>query len=131
MWAPFEHVTALPRSTDRSTLLDRVAAETEIIDLFRRYHYMYDSGNVDAVMDMYSDDIVVMNPRGTYVGNAAVRENFEFLTTERRYLMHYGTNPLIRFDDEQKFDLAWFTAFFWCIELPNTKPPTGVGGTYV
>jgi hypothetical protein len=43
--------------------------------------------------------------------------------------MHYGTNPMVRF--EREFDVAWFTAFYWCVELPIDKEPTAVGGTYV
>jgi ketosteroid isomerase-like protein len=131
MWKIFDELAARPRCVDqtpegRALVLHE---EAEVIDLFRRYHFHYDAGNVDAVMELFTDDCVVVNPRGTYIGPAAIRSNYEFLTGRRFFIQHFGTNHLVRF--EEGMQEAWLGAFYYSIVIYGTGKAFAVGGTYL
>ena len=110
----------LPRLTDE---------ENEVHDLFRRYHYMYDAGDVEGVMELFTDDCVVVNPRGTYVGITVIRQNYEYLVGRRRFVLHYGTNPLVRF--EPGLQEAWLGAFYLAVTTMDAGNIYATGGAYM
>lgn len=62
-------------------LEDRVASlEVELAarDLLNQYAYFYDAKDLDGLMRLYSEDCVVVNRRGTYIGPAAIRANYQY-----------------------------------------------------
>jgi hypothetical protein len=133
MWTVFDRMAQSPRSPAGETLerrVERLDAEAEIIDLFRRYHSFYDAGNVDGVMSLFADDCVVVNERGTYIGATAIRENYEYLCGRRRFIVHYGTNPFVRFEADE-FSTAWLGAFWYAIVFTDSAGADACGGTYV
>lgn len=130
MWTVFDGLAKRPRSTGATPeqQLALLHEEAEVVDLFRRYHYLYDAGDIDGVMELFTDDCVVVNPRGTYVGAAAVRDNYEYLTRRRRFVIHVGTNTLVRF--EQGMREAWLGAFYYATTILPDDTVYAVGGTY-
>jgi len=75
-------IAALPRwpagSSDaiRQRLL---AEEATLRDDLIAYGYAMDAGDVDAVMEYFTDDVVISNPRGRYQGKDIVRKNYVYL----------------------------------------------------
>src|SRR5438045_2905237 len=64
-------IAALPRwPEDASDALRQqlLVEESVLRDELISYGYAMDSGDVDAVMEYFSDDVVITNPRGRYTG---------------------------------------------------------------
>lgn len=131
MWDVFDRLAKRSRSEGLSQSDIAVLAheEAEILDLFRRYHCFYDAADIDGVMSLFTDDCAVINPRGTYVGAQAVRKNYEYLCTRRRFVMHYGTNTLVRF--EPGMQEAWLGAFYLAVTINPDGTSYGTGGSYM
>ncbi len=132
MWDQFVRLAAEPRGAGvpperRLALLD---AEADVIDLFRRYHSFYESNEIERVLDLFSDDCVVINPRGTYAGKDAIRANYAYLIARRRFVIHYGTNPMVRFENDD-FTQGWLTAYYFSVSLSTAGAMWSVGGTYI
>ncbi|SEJ66365.1 SnoaL-like domain-containing protein [Sphingobium sp. AP50] len=131
MWDIFKQLGHRPRTAGLSkediAILDH--EEAEVLDAFKRYHYLYDSRDLDGVVARFTDDCVLVNPRGTYIGKDAIRENYEYLINRPRFFIHYGTNTLVRF--EPGMEEAWLGAFYQAaIILPDKSSYTGCG-TYM
>ncbi|MBV7482976.1 nuclear transport factor 2 family protein [Bordetella sp. BOR01] len=131
MWNVFDRLAMRSRTAGLSksdvSILDH--EEAEVLDVFRRYHYLYDAGNLDGVVSIFSDDCVLLNPRGTYIGSEAIRENYAYLMDRTRFVLHYGTNTLVRFD--RGMTQAWLGAFYSAaIVMPDKSSYSG-GGTYM
>jgi uncharacterized protein (TIGR02246 family) len=131
MWKIFDELAARPRCLDQSPegRAEVLHEEAEVLDLFRRYHYHYDACNVDAVLKLFTDDCVVVNPRGTYIGTDAIRSNYEYLTKKRFFIQHFGTNTLVRFEEGMKE--AWLGAFYYSVVISSKGRAFAVGGTYL
>lgn len=131
MWGIFDELASKPRchndSPEHRALV--LHEEAEVLDLFRRYHYHYDAGNINAVMDLFTEDCAVINPRGTYVGAEAIRSNYDYLTGGRYFIQHFGTNHLVRF--EENMQEAWLGAFYQSVVIVRKGKAFNVGGTYL
>lgn len=92
-----------------------------------KYTYFYDGGDLDNLMTVFHPDCRLVNPRGTYVGAAAIRDNYEYLMTQPFVRFHYVTNVLAQVDEDGVG--AWLTAFLYCISGGNASW-TGFSGTY-
>ncbi|MEO8722780.1 MAG: nuclear transport factor 2 family protein [Sphingobium sp.] len=131
MWDIFTRLGRRSRteglSKDDIAIVDH--EEAEVLDAFRRYHYLYDAGDLEGVISRFTDDCVLVNPRGTYIGSDAIRENYHYLISRFRFVLHYGTNTLVRFDPGMKE--AWLGAFYQAaIVMPDKTSYTGAG-TYM
>jgi len=118
-----------PRETDDARTLRRLRDELAIRDAFTHYHYFYDAGDADAIAELFTEDAVLVNPRGTYVGRAAIRDNYGFLVSRPGPVFHYATNVLVRLDDDGRS--AWLTSFLWCgvaVASSTSAPPDGING---
>ncbi|MGQ3049200.1 MAG: nuclear transport factor 2 family protein [Niveispirillum sp.] len=131
MWDIFARLGRCSRtaglSKDDLSIVDH--EEAEVLDAFRRYHYLYDAGDLDGVVSRFTDDCVLVNPRGTYIGSDAIRENYRYLIGRPRFFIHYGTNTLVRFKPGMME--AWLGAFYQAvIVMPDKTSYTGAG-TYM
>ncbi|AKS32115.1 nuclear transport factor 2 family protein [Mycolicibacterium goodii] len=137
VFGPFVQI-AQAKPTRAATLeasLGRLEDELAIRDAFGRYHYFYDCGDADSVANLFTEDAVLVNPRGTYIGRAAVKRNYEFLMSRSGPVFHYATNVTVRVSESDP-DQAHSTAFLWCVhstgEDDRGRATTigGAGGTY-
>lgn len=131
MWGPFHKIVRVPvaKKTTTKDRLTRIEDEAAIRDLHSKYCYFYDSGDVDGVMEVFHEDCVLVNPRGTYIGTKAIRENYKYLISTRRFGFHNTTNVVIRFTD--KGDEAAMTSYLLGTNLLHSGNEVATLGTYV
>ena len=130
MWSIHHGLVRMPLSKGQ-TLEERIRLLEEdlaVRDLLARYTYCYDGDDVDGLMTVFHDDCVLVNPRGTYIGKEAIRRNYEYLISRRKFVFHYAPNVAVRlFDDCQQ---AWMTAYLYAIGVSHGGQLYGTGGTY-
>ena len=93
-------IAALPRwPEDASDALRQqlLVEESVLRDELISYGYAMDSGDVDAVMEYFSDDVVITNPRGRYTGIDIVRKNYRYLFDQWTAMRHLWANITVRF----------------------------------
>lgn len=137
VFGPFVHI-AQSKPTSTAALEARVRRledEIAIRDAFSRYHYYYDCGDAESIAGLFTEDAVLVNPRGTYVGRDAVKRNYVYLVNRSGPVFHYATNITVRVDEDEP-DEALLTAFLWCVNSVGqdedgraTRIGAG-GGTY-
>ena len=82
-----------------------------IQDTLSRYCYYYDSGNLDALIkEVFTGDCVMVNPRGTYIGSAALKANYGYILRNKRFSFHNCHNVTVRIEETER--TAGLTAFF-------------------
>jgi ketosteroid isomerase-like protein len=98
MWAPLHDLARLPAigALDHTALVDYIRNDLEVRDALHRYTYFLDGGDLDAVMGLFADNCTLVNPRGTYIGTQAIRENYAFLIKGRKFVFHNVTNIVAR-----------------------------------
>ena len=130
MWGLLQNIARLPRIklTDVEKRLQRLEDELALHDLLSRYTYFYDGNDLDGVMSVFDDDCKLVNPRGSYFGRDAIRENYAHLISTRRFSFHAATNIAIRFLDDGD---AVMSAFYNSIGAYPSGSLAMVGGTYV
>jgi ketosteroid isomerase-like protein len=130
MWGLLQNIARLPRIklTDVEKRLQRLEDELALHDLLSRYTYFYDGNDLDGVMSVFDDDCKLVNPRGSYFGKDAIRENYAHLISTRRFSFHAATNIAIRFLDDGD---AVMSAFYNSIGAYPSGSLAMVGGTYV
>ena len=97
-------VAALPRFPRDATpeLRQRLADEEAVLhDELLVYGYAMDAGDVDAVMEYFSDDVKISNPRGRYQGSDIVRKNYEYLFSQWSVTRHIWANVVVRFPERE------------------------------
>jgi ketosteroid isomerase-like protein len=131
MWGLLHEIARLPRkpASDVETRLQRLEDELALHDLLTRYTYFYDGNDLDGVMTVFDDHCVLVNPRGTYEGKEAIRENYAHLISTRKFSFHAATNIAIRFLDGGND--AVMSAFYNSIGIYPSGSLAMVGGTYV
>jgi ketosteroid isomerase-like protein len=106
----------------------RLEVELAARDLLNRYTYFYDAKDLDSLMRLYSDDCVVVNRRGTYVGPAAIRANYQYSIESSRLSFHNATNVQVAVAPGGSE--AWLTAYLYAIHI-RTEGPAGIAATCV
>jgi ketosteroid isomerase-like protein len=91
---------------DRLHVLEIDAAARRVL---YRYAYCYDAGDIDGLMDIYTDDCVLVNRRGTFVGRDAIRSTYDLQIAERHVAFHHLANIDVR--PAARRDEAWATAY--------------------
>ena len=89
------------------------------------YGLAYDAGDLAAVMEHFSDDVVITNPRGRYAGSAVIRTNYEFLFQQWSRQRQIWANVAIRFGDS--LDEAYRTAYIYGVLTSAKKNFVAVG----
>ncbi len=114
MWGIHHLLARLPRlpGDSENDLVHYLGDEHAVREVLTRYCYLYDGGALDELMTLFHAECVVVNPRGTYVGREAIRQNYVHLigSTVR---FHYPTNVLVRFD--QKRLNSWMTSYTFSV----------------
>jgi ketosteroid isomerase-like protein len=130
MWGLLHAIARLPRTQKKDTeaRLQRVEDELALRDLLTRYTYYYDGNDLDGTMTVFDDDCKLVNPRGSYFGKEAIRENYAHLISTRKFSFHAATNIAIRFLDNGE---AVMSAFYNSIGVYPSGSIAMVGGTYV
>lgn len=130
MWAPLCELTATAAKQKGSVeqRLGRLENELAVRDVLNKYTYCYDSSDLDGVMSVFHDDCTLVNPRGTYVGAEAIRRNYRYLISCRKFSFHHVSNAVVRLSDEARE--AGFTGYFNCVIAFRSGALTGGSGTY-
>jgi uncharacterized protein (TIGR02246 family) len=74
-----------------------VQEELALRDDLVAYAYALDAGDLEALLDHFSDDVVITNPRGRYEGIETVRKNYVFLMQNWPRRRDVWGNVAIRF----------------------------------
>jgi ketosteroid isomerase-like protein len=129
MWGLLQGLVRLPRTsaTDLETRLQRLEDEVALRDLLTRYTYFYDGNDLEGTMTVFDDDCKLVNPRGSYFGKQAIRENYAHLISTRKFSFHAATNIAIRLLDDGE---AVMSAFYNSINVYPSGSMALVGGTY-
>jgi hypothetical protein len=112
MWAPFFELT-LPfrRRKELEARVRELEDTLAVQNALSRYCYYYDSGNLDALIsEVFTRDCVMVNPRGTYVGSAALKANYAYILRNKRFSFHNCHNVTVRIDHDGQ--TAGVSAFF-------------------
>ena len=99
--------------------------ESAVRDDLVAYALAYDSADIDAVMEFFSEDVVITNPRGRYAGSALIRKNYEFLYSQWSRHRHVWSNVAVRFGDS--IDEAYRTAYIYGVLTSAAKSFVSVG----
>jgi hypothetical protein len=98
-----------PEVSSSSERLQFVLEESMLRDQLVTYGYEFDSKDLDAVMNYFSEDCVIVNPRGRYVGRDTIRKNYEFLFNYWPLMRQILGNVSIRFlSTEQAYRAYYF-----------------------
>jgi ketosteroid isomerase-like protein len=115
------HVVITKRARNRvggSTLeerLDRLEAERDIRALIHQYAFCYDEGDLDGLMEIYSADCRLINNKGTFVGQDAIRANYTDNIADRSVGFHHVTDiQLALADDAQS---GWAVGFLYNVAV--------------
>jgi hypothetical protein len=106
--------------------LARPNAGTALRDLHNHYAYTLDQGDLDGVVDYFTDDCVIDSPRGPVVGASAIRAHYEQLLRDTRYRFHLLTNTIARPAEDTRSGriVSYYLAF-----LQNDgEPPRTLAG---
>jgi hypothetical protein len=95
-------IMRLPRLPADATEADRLALlqeEAELRDQIVDYAYALDSADIDTVVSTHTEDCVITNPRGRYVGRDKIRANYVRYYKLFPWVRHIFGNIGIRFID--------------------------------
>lgn len=120
MWDVFE---AVGRSERRHDISDELALR----DLQTRYVVALDSGDLETIMSLFTEDAVMINPRGTWIGREAIHSDFEAVVATTRLRFHTFTNTAVRvLNDGHE---AWMTAYNTALLVSRDDELTAVAAT--
>ncbi|HEX5121131.1 MAG TPA: SgcJ/EcaC family oxidoreductase [Pseudonocardiaceae bacterium] len=99
-------------------LADRIArieADQDIRAVINQYAYCYDEGDLDGLMEIYSDDCRLVNNKGTFVGTDAIRANYQQNIHDRTFGYHHVTDVQLVLDDTAT--TAWASGFLYNVAV--------------
>lgn len=127
-----KQLLANPRNPDAS-IEERIALLEDIKDIedaFRLYHIFYGGRDIEATLELFTDDAIQINGRGTFIGKESLRASYEYLMANQRFIIHHGTNVLVTLDPDDR-DAATLTARHINFWMGKSGDPGIVGGTYL
>jgi ketosteroid isomerase-like protein len=98
-----------PSATDLDTRVARLEAVNDIQRLLHQYAYSYDAGDIEAMMEIYSDDCLLINGSGTYAGAPAIRTNYLQAIEARETAFHHLADVEIATSED--VTEAWATGY--------------------
>jgi ketosteroid isomerase-like protein len=116
----FHAMLAFRTRPSRAALEERVAAleaESQIRNLLNRYAYGYDGDDLDHLKQIYSDDCVVVNRHGTFIGPEAIRANYQRGVNARAVSFHHLSNIEIALEPSN--DEAWVTGYIYNLTVKD------------
>jgi ketosteroid isomerase-like protein len=100
--------------------LTKLEADRDIRTVINQYAYCYDEGDLDGLMNIYSDDCRLINNKGTFVGHAAIRDNYAQNIDERTMGFHHVTDIQIVLDTSATS--AWASGFLYNVAVRDGAP---------
>jgi len=122
------YLASLPSPT-ASGLEERIRAlelERAASGFLSRYACLFDSKDLDGLMALYSDDCVLVNTSGTYVGTPAIRGLQEADMPKTEISFHRFANILVR-EDPAATDMTWVAAYMYNLAIRGEEPYGTVG----
>jgi uncharacterized protein (TIGR02246 family) len=116
----------LARPRARQPTLDQLREELALRDLIGRYAYTWDQGDLDGLMEFFTEDCVITNPRGTVVGSTAIRANYAEMLRDTPRRQHLFCNVVVRLSDDLRE--GWLTAYHYAVLEPKQDPSRTVSG---
>lgn len=118
-WGPLKKVIGLGRnrSPQLEERLARLEDEQAVRDVHIAYVNAYDSGDLDAVMELFAENALLINSRGSFAGKPLIRQSYEWVNARRVISFHNVTSVLVRFDPDD--GAAWLTAYY---QVPSKRP---------
>jgi ketosteroid isomerase-like protein len=98
-----------PQAKDLETRVARLEAVNDIQRILHQYAYSYDAGDIEAMMEIYSDDCVLINGSGTYAGAEAIRANYVDAISARETAFHHLADVEIATSEDVRE--AWATGY--------------------
>jgi ketosteroid isomerase-like protein len=98
-----------PKSQDLETRVARLEAVVDIQRILHQYAYSYDAGDIEAMMEIYSDDCLLVNGSGTYAGAEAIRSNYLEAISARETAFHHLADVEIATSEDVAE--AWATGY--------------------
>jgi len=120
--ALLREVTGLPRRPAGLAAEQRcefVVEEASVRDFAMSFAHLVNAAELDAVVAAYTDDCMVISPRGQYAGREAVRRNYQAYFDPVRWFS-FWTNVTVRFI--RPFDEAYVSAYQYSIGVHTTEP---------
>lgn len=124
-----QELFAIPRSggsfEERVTQLEE---EAEVRDHVTSYSVHYDAGDIEAVLDLFAEDAVMINLLGHHEGRDQIRKAYEFLMHHLGESFHYLNNMTVRIEEPGKARASCY------LDSISTRRVDGygygTGGTY-
>jgi uncharacterized protein (TIGR02246 family) len=108
----FVKAARAPRTGDSvEQRLARLEAERDVRALVNQYAYCYDEGDIDGLMEIYSDDCRLISDKGTFVGTEAIRATYTLNIGQREYGYHHVNDVQVLLDDDAT--TAWVSGFLY------------------
>jgi hypothetical protein len=126
-WDAINEQLARPRN-QRPTL-DEVREELAVRDMVARYVYTFDQGDLEGVLQFFTDDCVISSPRGSVSGSVENRANYEHLIGDYRHRQHFLTNVVVRLFDGLREGVV--TCYHQAVLQPEEGSAGMVGGVLV
>jgi ketosteroid isomerase-like protein len=108
--------------------IEMIEQSHRVRDRLISYAYHYDAGDVDGVMEHFTEDAVLVSTRGTYVGKSEVERNYRWVNTQRKITYHRVVNDVVRLDAD--LSQAWLTAYFMTMGLGLDDVRRSMMGNY-
>jgi ketosteroid isomerase-like protein len=89
-----------PQPGDLESRVARLEAVNDIMRLLHQYAYSYDAGDIDAMMEIYDDECVLVNGAGTFAGTEAIRTNYLQAIAARETAFHHLADVEIATSDD-------------------------------
>lgn len=112
-----------PQGKDLEARVARLEAINDVQRVLHQYAYSYDAGDIDAMMEIYSDDCVLINGSGTYIGVDAIRSNYLEAISARETAFHHLADVEIATSDD--IEEVWATGYLHNLAVRDGSP----GGT--
>jgi ketosteroid isomerase-like protein len=127
--AALQDIAGLPQWPDGASDAERLTLlleEAVIRDQFMAYAYAYDNQDLDTVLEFFSDDCVIDNPRGQVVGADAIRANYRVLFGYWSATRQIWTNIVVRLLDRAATQ-AYIGAYHHAVLLSDERTLAGAG----
>jgi ketosteroid isomerase-like protein len=115
-----------PNGASGPARMNLILEEAAIRAEFMSYAYAYDNHDLDAVLDHFTEDCVIDNPRGQVAGAEAIRANYRVLFGYWKTTRHMWSNIAVRFVDATPTQ-AYVGAYHHAVLLSDERTLAGAG----
>jgi ketosteroid isomerase-like protein len=127
--AALQYIAELPQWPKEASAEQRMRLlleEAVIRAEFMAYAYAYDNQDLDSVLQYFSNDCVIGNPRGQVTGADAIRANYRVLFGYWQASRHTWSNITVRFLDAAATQ-AYVVAYHHALLISEERTLAGAG----